>query len=160
MLGDERTLLGQSMNRHINQKGYWYSLDSNLGAVVDDLNNAISSKDNFTCNENHNYSESKFYNYSELDLSFGDALTNFTKDTGITMSIVVEDCKDVFEKDYSKLIFSSLFIAGLAILAIFLFVQGIKSKRKKNKINDDEINEDKHESESNVIYDDGPLSNS
>ena len=88
--------------------------------------------DSFSCTEDHVQVDSKLINYGTFDLSeetVNSALSEFTETTGITMSIVVNDMNEVFDVDYSSMIWGIIIVVVLVGVAIVFIVNGIKKRR-------------------------------
>ena len=135
LFGAEGSGLGVAMERSINTAGYWYSLDSNLAMAVDMMADFVEGEglsSSFSCNENHNQVESKLINYGEFEISesiVNSALADFTERTGITMSIVVNDVSEVFETNYSQMIWGIVLVVLFIGLAVLFIVKGIRNRR-------------------------------
>jgi len=135
LFGNQYTELGRAMNDNINLSGYWYSLDTNLAGAVNDMAGYVEMNSpfgSFTCDEEHVQTESKLINYGDFNISediVNTALADFTARTGITMSIVVEDMNEVFEVDYSSVIWGIIIILILVAVAVLYIVKGIKRRR-------------------------------
>ena len=96
--------------------------------------------DSFSCNEEHVQVDSKLINYGEYDISeeiVNSALHDFTERTGITMSIVVNDVSEVFDTNYSQMIWGIITILLLLGFAVFLIVRGVRRRRLSSGYNDD-----------------------
>ena len=125
------------MYQSINMNGYWYSLDSNLALAVSKMTDYVTAKgiSSFNCNEQHVQVDSKLINYGNFNLSeqtVNAALTDFTAETGITMSIVVNDMNEVFGVDYSSMIWGIVLVALFVGLAIFFIVKGVRNRRRNS----------------------------
>ena len=135
MFGNEYTELGSAIEQSINVNGYWYSLDTDLAAVVDKMADYIEYEglsSSFTCNENHNQVEPSLINYGEFELSetaVETALRDFTDRTGITLSIVVNDMDEVFGLNYSSMIIGIILVVVLVGAAVFFVIKGIRNRR-------------------------------
>ena len=137
LFGNEQTALGTAMYQSINMNGYWYSLDSNLALAVSKMTDYVTAKgiSSFNCNEQHVQVDSKLINYGNFNLSeqtVNAALTDFTAETGITMSIVVNDMNEVFGVDYSSMIWGIVLVALFVGLAIFFIVKGVRNRRRNS----------------------------
>lgn len=136
MFGSNSTELGRAMSNAVNTSSYKYSLDSNLASVVESMQNkitALGDASHFNCPEEHVQVKSTFKNYTNLDMTaetVGTALSNFTNETGISISLVVEDAEEVFGKtmpgDYVFTIIVCLVVIGVAI---YLIVRGVKNRK-------------------------------
>ncbi len=138
LFGNEYTKLGGAMSSNINSQSYKYSLDKNLASVVSVLKAEVerlgySSSSSLTCGEADNGAPSRLYNRTSLEMSNEEvnaALESFTAETGISISIVVDDIEDVFGKSIpGTAIFTVIISVGLIALAIWLVVRAIKSKK-------------------------------
>ena len=134
---DSRGTFGQSMQKNINESSYKYSLDSDLARVVGDMKTAVSGFDSFSCTERDSGAPSTFVNKTDMNMTastVNDALAAFTAETGISISIVVDEAEDIFGRTTSA---SSIFTVVIAVVffagAIFLIIRQIKaSKENKN----------------------------
>ncbi len=136
---DTRSTLGNSMDRRINSSSYKHSLDSDLAKVVDDMRVSLASVNNsYTCNEKHSDGvPSKFVNKTDMNLTTATvetALTAFTEETDIPISIVVEDAEEIFGKKISSgSIVTIVFAAILVAVAVIMVVKSVKqAKQAKN----------------------------
>ena len=87
-----------------------------------------------TAAENTNKAE--LYNYSELSLNsstVNTALRQFYEETGICMSIVVDDMGDVFEKRLSTSAILLIFVAIAAVVVVIVVIVKKSSKKKKDE---------------------------
>ncbi len=123
MFGDETTEFGYAMERCIlvEDGGYKSSLSKNLAMAVDLMKDSCSGYNSFVKNNSAERGPSVVINRDE-DLNFNEqtvknALDAFTEETGIPISIVIEDAEDVF----GKTIPPSYIIMGLISLAICIF---------------------------------------
>ena len=126
------TELGDAMNQHINGTYYAYSLDGDLAAVVETMTAKVAAVSDGTTLSG---SDVDFRNYTDLDLSsqtVSKALTEFKKETGIPMVIVVESLEEVFPKQSS---FGSIFSAGptVIILIVVVAAAAVWLRKKSNK---------------------------
>ena len=142
LFGNERTPLGTAMYQSINTSGYWYSLDSNLALAVSKMTDCVMAEgvNSFSCEEQHVQVESKLINYGTFDLSeetVNSALREFTEETGITMSIVVDDMNNVFDVDYSSMIMGIIIVILFVGLAVFFIVKGLKNRKRQGSYYDD-----------------------
>lgn len=142
LFGNEQTALGTAMYQSINTSGYWYSLDSNLALAVNKMADYVTAKgiSSFNCNEQHVQVDSKLINYGTFNLSeetVNSALEDFTAETGITMSIVVNDMDEVFGVDYSSMIMGIIMVILFVGLAIFFIVKGVRNRRRGSSYYDD-----------------------
>ena len=142
LFGNEQTALGTAMYQSINMNGYWYSLDSNLALAVSKMTDYVTAKgiSSFNCNEQHVQVDSKLINYGTFNLSeetVNSALEDFTAETGITMSIVVNDMDEVFGVDYSSMIMGIIMVILFVGLAVFFIVKGVKNRKRRGSYYDD-----------------------
>ena len=134
MFGGEGTALERAFSVSLGSD-YKYSLSKGLAMATEQMAAGIvatGNADPFTCKEDHNLAESKVYNYSSYSITestVNDALAKFTADTGITMSIVVEDAEDVFETNYSAMIFGLIIVGALVAISIVLIVKSVKKNK-------------------------------
>lgn len=138
---DTRSTLGHSMSGRINSSSYKYSLDSDLAKVVDDMRSALSSvSDSYTCKEKHSADvPSKFINKTDMTLNTDTvetALSAFTEETNIPISIVVEDAEEILGRKIStSSIITIVFAVILIAVAVIMVVKS--SKRAKEAKNAD-----------------------
>ena len=142
LFGNEESPLGSAMYQSINTSGYWYSLDSNLALAVSKMADYVTAEgvSSFSCDEKHVQVESKLINYGNFNISeqtVNAALSDFTAQTGITMSIVVNDMNEVFGVDYSSMIWGTILVLALAGLAVFFIVKGVKKRKRTGSYRDD-----------------------
>ena len=138
LFGNQYTEFGTAIYENINVTNYKYSLDSNLALVVDQMADEISDLDvdkTFSCKESeHNVAKSKLINRGVYNLNsetVNAALERFTEETGITMSIVVNNMDTVLGVDYSSMIMSIIIVLILVALSIFFIVKGVQARRRK-----------------------------
>lgn len=136
LFGNEYTELGDAMDTCINTTNYKYSLDSNLAQVVAQMQKNIAQlglESAFTCEEARE-ADSHLTNRTDLSLTaetVNTALESFTQATGIPMVIVVDEMEAVFGRTVSGGSVATLVIAALLlILAIFLIVKAVKSRKR------------------------------
>ena len=139
LFGNEKTVLGKTMATSINKDDYRYTLDVGLADTVSrmiDVVDWLEIEEAFECNEEHIQSSSRLINYTTLPMN-GDTvnsvLTEFTEKTGVPISIVVSDEKDVFEKSYTSTIVCAVLIVVIIGVAIAVMIWGVKEQRKLNK---------------------------
>lgn len=138
MMGADGTELGYAMNSCINSSNYKYSLDTDLGFVMEKLTSAVSKMElesSFSCTEDHIQVNSHLTNHTELAMeedAVNAALETFTAATGIPAVIVVEDMNDVFG---SKTTAESKVSGGilLVIVAVVVIIVVTVIRRKKNQ---------------------------
>ena len=163
LLGNNDTLLGETMLECINETNYKYSLDADLAAVMKAMAEEITNlglESNYECTEDHSQTPSKLINHTDLPLTddtVNDALTAFTQATGIPAVIVVEEASNVFEtqsvstpdnvvsvtgSSKSRIsITSVLLVAALVIIVIVLIVSLTKKKKNNTNKSDDDRNQ-------------------
>ena len=77
--------------------------------------------------------KSHLTNHSRLNMNektVNSALEKFTEATGISIVIVVDDMEAVFGKSFTgEDIFTIIIMVGLVILAIYLIVKAVKSRK-------------------------------
>ena len=142
MFGNEYTKLGSAMSSHINAQSYKYSLDMNLASVVNALEAEIARSghnpdSSLTCTEADNGAPSRLYNRTSLELTeetVNAALESFTDQTGISVSIVVDDIEDVFGKSVPGSAILTVVVAiGFIVFAVWLIVKAVKNKSSEGE---------------------------
>lgn len=135
--GGNGTELGNAMNRTVAQN-YGYSLTMNLSAVIEIMESEVTElggvdhyKNN--CKDNRAQNVSKVINNTSLTVIESElaySLESFTANTGIPISLVIEEAEDVFGKtmpgEYIVTIIISLAVIGIAI---YFIVKGIRSRK-------------------------------
>ena len=137
MFGNEYTEFGHAMRGSINEEYYEYSLSSNLAMAVGTMQQKITAlglKDSFIDpSDRSNMTKSHLTNHSRLNMNektVNSALEKFTEATGISIVIVVDDMEAVFGKSFTgEDIFTIIIMVGLVILAIYLIVKAVKSRK-------------------------------
>lgn len=135
LFGSNMTELGRAMDAHI-LSPYHYQLGKGLAGVVEQMQGSVLSRvgeSSFICSETRN-GESKLYNDSNFTVNeetVNLALASFTEQTGIPISIVIEDSEDVFETNYTGMITGILIIAVLLGVSIYLIVKARKSRKNR-----------------------------
>lgn len=136
LFGAEGTALGNGIYAEV-PDNYKYSLDSNLANVTDRLAseiNRLNLTTNYRCSEDRSNLPSRLVNRSALDLNAETvnlSLTAFTEQTGIPMTIVVDEMEDVFGKEMPfSVIFTLILAGGILILAIVLIVKAVRNRKK------------------------------
>lgn len=137
LFGAEGTALGNALYNNINVSGYWHTLDRNLAGAVTDLTSSVNRlglDSNFAawCTDRNHTTRSVLVNRSSFSISATEverALADFTAQTGISISIVVDDMEDVLKTDYSGMIIGIVLIAILLIGAGVFLWRGIKARR-------------------------------
>lgn len=153
LLGNNDTLLGQTMASCINATNYKYSLDSNLAQVMDTLTEKIQSLDlttSLTCGGSGKVI-TDFANHTSLPMTEStvtDALDRFAQATGISVVIVVEDSEEVFGSNSHTVSASSVsrgFTIVIVTLAILLAIVLIIVRNRKKSRNQDEYRNNYHD---------------
>ena len=147
LYGNNYTALGQSMESRVNATSYKYSLDTDLARVIADMKKATSDSvagespfSDYCTDMQHVQVKSAVINNTDLPVTasvIGVALDSFTQQTGISISVVIEDAEDIFGKTMPVgqiviIVFCLVFMA----LAIFLIVRGVKRRREGNSGSD------------------------
>lgn len=164
----EYTEYGEALSNNINENYFAYSLDTDLATVVAEMENSIKDlgfSSSFSGDKDETTPESKFYNFTNFDLTqsvVDTALESFTKSTGIPMSIVVDSAEEVFAcatEDVSEIIGSAdgktdivltpssttsrigWFILAVAVMvaAMLILVYFVKKSVSKKKKKDDDL---------------------
>lgn len=153
MMGSNGSQLGWAMESWINESNYKYSLDSNLAQVMREMTNQIQKlglQSSYTCSEDHIQAASKLINHSSVEMTdstVNDALTAFTDNTGIPVSIVVEDMTDVFGSQTTALEGSQIagtVLAIVGVIAVVVIVILVINKRKNRKTDTEQEVEDRN----------------
>jgi len=134
--GAEGTSLGYAMSGAI-AENYSYSLTSNLSSVIERMEAEVSALGSqhyrANCHDDRSACDSKFVNYTELNIigsEIEDSLESFTASTGIPISLVVEDAEDVFGKTMPASYIVSIIISLIFIgVGIFLIVRIVRMRR-------------------------------
>ncbi len=142
LFGGNNSVFGQAIYNNV-ANYYAYSLDSNLAAVVNDMENAIV---NMTLSSSFNSptqpaspSESKLYDLTyngAPDLTantVNSALESFTEATGIRTVICVDYIDNVFESQSGINGATVFMIIAIAVLVIVIVVVSVKSSKNKKK---------------------------
>lgn len=140
LFGNDQTALGRAITANVNQTNYKYSLDSNLAGVVMTMQENIEalgleSSYNSACKDTHADVASHITNKTEsmelTEATVNDALAEFTKATGISMVIVVDEAEDVLGKKLSLAdIMTVIVCIVLLVVAIVLIVKAVKNKKR------------------------------
>ena len=132
MFGGDGTALARAF-RGAMPDMYRNSLTRNISSIIESMESAVGSGDHFKRPPITSAIPPKFVNNSMLNVGAMDveyALFQFFETTGISMSFVVADTGDVFEKglDGSTIV---MLIFGVVLLgvAIFLIVRAVKAKK-------------------------------
>ncbi len=140
MFGNEYTEYGRALMNNLNP-GFKNTLSRNLRDTIDDLRETIESRgyDSFV---DGSYSQPADYdlavvaNHSSLTISeetVNKSLQDFTKSTGIPISIVIDDMSDVFDKSFNPNdILTIIFAVVLIGVAIFFIVKAVKGGKDKD----------------------------
>ena len=138
LFGNEQTALGRAFNNAI-PDNYEHSLTLNLKSVISSMSASVKntgSSDDFDCREDHNLGRSKLVNYSAISIdetTINTVLEKFTEETGITISLVVDEQVDVYGKTISpSTILFALIGVALIVFAIVSIVKTIKNNRNNN----------------------------
>ena len=102
--------------------------------VLDQMADKVSAKTDapFKCQEEHPAPAEPFRNYTALPMTastVNDAIADFTEETGINIAVVVEEAEDIFETDYSSMIWGIIVAGALITVAVVLIVKGVKSRK-------------------------------
>jgi len=136
LFGDNSSVLGRTMSSCINPSSYKYSLDSNLGQVVETMTSKIEAlrlEDSFLCREDHYVAESYLLNQTTLPLTettVNTALEAFTEKTGISMVIVVDEMESVFGRTMPSSYIGTIAVCGIFVVVGIVIL--VSSLRKKN----------------------------
>ena len=160
MFGDEYTEFGYTVQGSI-ASYYEFSLSSNLSNIILKMKDSVKSEINsgdgspfITDTAAENTNKAKLYNYSELSLNSNTvdtALKQFYEETGICMSIVVDDMGDVFEKRLST---SAILLICVAIAAVVVVIVVIVKKSSKKKKDEDDGSYKKSSQNEKINFDD------
>lgn len=130
---DSTGTLGAALSGSINQSSYKYSLDTDLARAIEYLTVQVSDIPSYKCNELPSGAPSRFINKTE-DINMSSepieaALAGFTAETGIPISIVVDDAKDIFGKTFSAGdIIGILISVGLIVFAVVWIVRKYRDR--------------------------------
>ncbi len=132
MFGNEYTELGRAFADKMPEM-YQNSLPKNLALVINEMEDEIGAGDHFVTPPEKAPIAPKFVNNSSIPITRNTvetALNSFYEETGISMSLVVSNVGDVFEKGYDSSTIIML-IVGIALLAlaIFLIVRAVKDRK-------------------------------
>ena len=146
LMGNNDTVLGQTMENSISSSSYKYSLDSDLANVMKVMTGHIQNlklDSSFTCSERRGGIRSHVTNHANIELTestINGALEEFTDTTGIPVVIVVEDMKDVFGRgesavqgiaaNYGGIILTAVLGVG-AVVAIVAAVTFVRRRNQK-----------------------------
>ena len=142
LFGGNSSVLGNAVNRNVAQY-YAYSLDSNLAAVVNDMEKAIgilelpSSFKKETARANP--SESKFVDLTGANAptltpeTINEALASFTEKTGIRTVVCVDRIENVFTSGGNGGATALMVIAIGVLVAAIAFTSYSSNKNRKKK---------------------------
>ena len=136
MFGNDYTRLGTAFDNSM-PDNYKDSLGKNLSAVIERMEAAVGApaagKDHFKDAPLGTANSPVFKNGTPLPISsvtIDRALKSFYETTGISLSLVVADIDEVFEKGLSGDTYIMLVVGiGLVALAVFLIVRAVKEKK-------------------------------
>ena len=133
LFGNEYTALGRAFSASIPEM-FENSLSKNLRSVVQKMQTEVLRiPDRFEDAPAAEAVSPRFVNHSSFritDATVQGALDDFYLETGISMSLVVAEMSDVFEKGLSgDTIIMLVAGIGLLALAVFLIVRAIKAKK-------------------------------
>lgn len=143
MFGNEYTEYGRALIDNLNP-GFKNTLSRNLRDTVDDLREIIEMRgyDSFvdgSYTQPDDYDLAVVANHSSLTISeeseekVNKSLQDFTKSTGIPISIVIDDMSDVFDKSFNPAdIGRIVFAVALIGVAIFFIVKAVKGGKDKD----------------------------
>lgn len=138
MFGNETTAYGRAVLNAIDSDYYAYSISSNLATVVSTMTpqvvEAMGDTPYITEQAHTTETASHLTNHSSLTVNqntVDTALIAFTEATGIPTVIVVEDMETVFGKTMPwSDIFVLLIMVAILILAIWLIVKAVRSRKE------------------------------
>lgn len=139
MFGNEYTEYGRALIDNLNP-GFKNTLSRNLRDTVDELREIIEMRgyDSFvdgSYSQPDDYDLAVVANHSSLTISeetVNKSLQDFTKSTGIPISIVIDDMSDVFDKSFDPAdIGTIVFAVALIGVAIFFIVKAVKGGKAK-----------------------------
>ena len=130
---DSTGTLDVAIARSINASYYKYSLDTDLARMVETMTAAVKDIPALKCNEVSSGAPSRFVNKTEDIATSSEtveaALAEFTAETGIPFSIVIDEAEDIFGKTFSASDIISIVIAvGLIVFAVIWIVRKYKDK--------------------------------
>ena len=134
LFGGEGSPLGTEIHSAV-PENYKYSLSSNLTGVTNRMAaRAAAVNSGYICQETQDGMKSHLVNRSTLSLdaeTVNMALTAFTEQTGIPMTIVVDEMEDVFGKEIPfSVIFTLILAGGIVIVAIVLIVKAVRARKR------------------------------
>lgn len=133
LFGADETALGREIQSAV-PDNYKYSLSSNLTNVTNRMATHVTGVNtDYICQESQDGMKSRLVNYSALSLdaeTVNMALAAFTEQTGIPMTIVVDEMEDVFGKTIPAGVIITLIIAAvIVIVAIVLVVKAVRARK-------------------------------
>ena len=138
MFGNEQTELGRAIYNAIPDY-YEHSLTKDLSSIVDSMRKEVTrlgNTDNYICNEDYRAPINKLVNTSTVNVDSETvtmALNKFTQETGISISIVIDEQVDVYGKTMrAETIIYALIGVALIVLAIVLIVKIIKKNKNSS----------------------------
>ncbi len=139
MFGSSSSLLGQAIrNSAINQETYKYSLTQGITQVMETMQDEVTERSldsSFKCEEERSGVRSHLVNKTSLSVSVATvdkSLEQFTDATGIPVVVVIDYQEAVFGRTISASdIFSLIIAIGLIVLAVYLIVKAVKSKKRE-----------------------------
>lgn len=137
LLGDDSTELGKAMAAYISETDYTYSLDSDLARVMKGMAQQIKAlklDSSYTCQEANPDAPSKLINRTRLPMTedtVNQVLAQFTENTGIPCTVVVEEAEDVFERSIAPM--SIVSVVVVAVVALVVVVSFVKKKKRQEE---------------------------
>lgn len=132
LFGNEYTPFGRTVLNTVNAELYEFSLSSNLADIMNKMSDEVDKVSKTTYGGSSE--TSRLINESALSINentVNKALKAFTDETGISAVIVVEEMEAVFGKTLSATDITTVIICvALIVLAIYLIVKYIRSKKK------------------------------
>lgn len=144
LLGDNNTLLGQTMLSCVSESNYKYSLDSNLAQALDTMTTEIQSLGlggALTCGNSSG--TAAFKNLTDLPMTEAtvmDAAERFAQATGISLAVVVDSYENVFGHTVqvtstgtglTRTVSIGIILLALVIVAVIIAVTA--SKKRQNR---------------------------
>ena len=135
LFGGDGSPLGNEIHGAV-PDNYKYALSSNLTNVTNRMATRASAVNTgYICQEAQDGLKSHAVNRSALTLdveTINMALASFTEQTGIPMTIVVDEMEDVFGKEIPfSVIFTLILAGGVVVVAIVLIVKTIRKRKKE-----------------------------
>jgi len=139
MFGNMSSALGKALESKISVDSYENTLGDELAEVINTMERRVEAKNldsSFCCDDPLNEMISYCQNESDLSLNSDElekALSSFSKTTGISFVLAVDDMNEVFETEipYVSLLF---FTGGIILIGVlcWLTVALIKARKKLN----------------------------